>query len=174
MLQGFFIVKFERVKGKDYVLSGEPWFWGNARLFMIPWFLSFHSTTMVVSKMPIWVRTHNLPLHFWHHKVLEGIGNSLAKFIKIYTNRVSKGIFTFARICVEVDFIQGLRDHIMLVHNNIQWTQSLYYENMTFCCRGCLQTGHLQSACSQTKKGPKRRNKLKSPKVDNALIPSKK
>lgn len=110
--------------------------------------LMFYSTTMVVSEMPLWVRRQNLPLHFWHHKVLEGIGNSLRKFIKIDVDRISKGIFNFSRICIEVDFSQGLCDHIMLVHNNRQWTQSLDYENMIFFFRGCLQTSHLQSACS--------------------------
>ena len=30
---------------------------------------------------------------------------------------------------------------------------------MIFCCRGCLQIGHLHSACPQAKKDPKRNKK---------------
>lgn len=62
--KGFFIVKFDTAKEKDYALHEGPWFWGNAGLFMTPWFPGFDPSTMVVSKMSVWVRLHNLPLHF--------------------------------------------------------------------------------------------------------------
>jgi len=87
---------------------------------------------MIVSKMPIWVRLHGLPLHFWHQKTLTAIGNSLGKFLKTDEDRTIRGIFTFARICVEVDLSQGLPDHIVLNFNNTQWIQQLDYENTAF------------------------------------------
>lgn len=170
--KGFFIVKFDTVKDKEHALNEGPWFWGNAGLFIIPWFPGFDATTMVVSKMYVWVRIHNLPLHFWHHKVLEGIGNSSGKFLKIDADRVSRGIFTFSRICIKVHLSQGLPDHIILVHNNIQWTQPLDYKNTTFRCRGCLQIGHLHSACPQAKKDPKRNKKqCQKPKDWQCTVP---
>lgn len=70
--------------------------------------------------MPLWVRLHSLPLHFWHHKVLIAIGNTLGKFLKTDENRLTKGIFTFARICVEIDLSQGLPKSIILNFNNTQ------------------------------------------------------
>lgn len=63
---------------------------------MTPWFPYFDANTMVVSKMPVWVRLHNLPLHFWHHNVLIAIGNTLGKFLKIDGDRLTRGLFTFA------------------------------------------------------------------------------
>jgi len=82
--------------------------------------------------MSIWVRLHNLPLHFWHHSVLIAIGNVLGKFLKIDDDRLTRGIFTFSRICVEVDLSEGLLESINLNFNNTQWTQPLDYENTTF------------------------------------------
>lgn len=108
---------------------------------------------MVVSKMPVWVRLHNLPLHL-HHKVLIAIRNTLGKLLKIDKDRLTKGISTFARICVEVDLSQRLPKSIILNFNNTQWTQSLDYENTTLRCRGCLKTGHLLSACPQARNIP--------------------
>jgi len=112
---------------------------------------------MVVSKMPVWVKLYNLPLHFWHIKVLEGIGNALGKFLKVDSERLSKDIYTFARICVEVDLSQGLPDHILLLHNEKKWAQPLDYENTAFKCHICRQTDHLQNACPQNKKDRKKR-----------------
>lgn len=120
--KGFFIVRFITKQERDNIINQGPWFWGNAGLFITPWFPDFDANTMVVSTMPFWVRLHNLPLHFWHHKILIAIGNSLGKFLKLDEDRTSRGIFIFSRICVEVDLSQGLPDHITLNFNNSLWT----------------------------------------------------
>ena len=112
---------------------------------------------MVVSKIPVWVKLYNLPLHFWHIRVLEGIGNTLRKFLKVDNECLCKDIYTFSRICMEVDLSQGLPGHILLLHNEKQWAQPLHYENTAFRCCICRQIGHLQSAFPQNKKDRKRR-----------------
>jgi len=85
---------------------------------MTPWFPDLDANIMEVSKMLVWVRLQNLPLHFWHHKVLTTIGNTLGKFLKTDGDRFAKGIFTFARMFVEVDLSQGLPEIITLHFNN--------------------------------------------------------
>ena len=82
--------------------------------------------------MPVWVRLHNLSLHFWHNNVLIAIGNVLGKFLKTDEDRISRGILTFAKICVEVDLSEGLPENINLNFNNTQLTQPLDYENAAF------------------------------------------
>jgi len=138
-------------------LNEGPWFWGNAGLFLTSWFPEFDPNTMVVSKMPMWVKLYNLPLHFWHIKALIGIGNALGKFLKVDSERLTKDIYTSARIYVEVDLIQALLDHILLFHNEKQWSRTLDYENTAFKCCICHQIGHLRSAFPQNKKDRKRR-----------------
>lgn len=99
---------------------------------MSPWFSEFDANIMVVSKMPVWFRLHNLPLHFWHHKSLIAIGNALGKYLEIYEDRISRGILTFTKICFEVDLSEGLPDSIILTFNDTQWIQPLDYENTAF------------------------------------------
>lgn len=62
--KGFFTVRFNNKQDRDNIINQGPWFWGNAGLFITPWFLEFDANTMIVSTMPVWVRLHNLPLHF--------------------------------------------------------------------------------------------------------------
>lgn len=150
--KGFFIVCFHTEEEKEVVLNQGPWFWGSAGLFITPWFPDFDANTMVVSRMPVWVRMHNLPLHFWHSKALIAIGNTLGRMLKIDGERHLKGIFTFARICVKVDLSRGLPESIILNLYNTQWKQPLDYENIAFRCRGCQQTGHLYNACPNLNK----------------------
>ena len=81
--------------------------------------------------------------------------------LKIDAERHIKGIFTFARICVEVDFSQGLLESIIINFNNSQWKQSLDYANTAFRCRGCQQTGHLFNACQSIDKRKMQQRKPK-------------
>ena len=111
--------------------------------------------------MPVWVRLHNLPLHFWHSKVLIAIGNTLGRMLKIDGERHIKGIFTFAIICVEVDLSRGLPERIILNFNNTQWKQPLDYENTAFKCWGCQQTGHLYNTCPSINKSKQQQRKPK-------------
>jgi len=111
-----FIVKFASTEVRDTIISTGPWFWGTTGLFMTPWFPDFDPNKMTVSRMPIWVRLYNLPLHFWSERVLEGIGNNIGKYIKKDQERIEERIYTFARICVEVDLSKGLSKSIRLVY----------------------------------------------------------
>jgi len=75
------------------------------------------------------------------------------------TQRVEERIYTFARICVEVDLSKGLPDQIQLKHKQRSWTQILDNENTAFRCRICRQTGHPQSKCPAAKKDNRRKKK---------------
>lgn len=90
--------------------------------------------------------------------------------LKIDTERHIKGIFTFARICVEVDLSQGLPESIILNFNNSQWKQSLDYENTAFRCTGCQQTGHLYNACKRPNKSKPQQRKSKGWKNTDEVI----
>jgi len=155
--KGFFIVQFELQEDCQKVITQGPWFWGRAGLFLTPWFPEFDANSMVVTKMPVWVRLPNLPLPFWHHMVLEDIGNLLGKFIKRDPDRNDQGLFTYARICVEIDLSKGLPDRIHLQYEKFKWLQALDYENTAFRCRFCHVTGHLQDSCPLAKRFPRKK-----------------
>ena len=158
--KGFFVVQFESKEEYLKIREQGPWFWGRAGLFITPWFPEFDAHTMVVTKMPIWVRLPNLPLPFWHHLVLEDIGNLLGKFIKSDSDLNEQGLFTYARICVEIDLSKGLPDRVQLIYEKHKWVQALDYENTAFRCRFCHLTGHLQDSCPLSKRFPKKKQGL--------------
>lgn len=159
--KGFFVVYFDWQKHYNHVINERPWFRGREGLFVTPWFPGFDVNSMVVSKTSIWVRVHNLPLPFWHHLVLEGIGNSLGRFLKLDRERMEKWIFTFARICVEMDLRKDLPQCIPLTHKDFKWTQCLFLKKTVFKCKVCHETWHLQNTCNQAKKKSKRTQKPK-------------
>lgn len=120
---------------------------GTAGLFLTPWFPDFDPAIAVITRTPVWIRLPNLPTHLWHTRVYRAIGNTLGSFIMGDSWRESKGLYAYARICVELDLSKGLPDQINLKINNIVWSQRLDYEYTTFRCRHCHQLGHLQNTC---------------------------
>jgi len=166
--KGFFIVVFTFSEDYQKALTEGPWFWGSAGLFLTPWFPDFDPSSAIITKLPIWVRLPNLPVHLWHFAVFQGIGNTLGRFLATDTSRGEKCIYTFARICAEIDMSKGLPDQINLKIGDFHWTQSLDYENTAFRCRNCHHTGHLQSSyplmpAQKKKANPKPKSKSWKP-----------
>lgn len=120
---------------------------GHSRFIPHPLVPRFRSIYSSHHKLPIWVRLPNLPAHLWHFAVFQGIGNTLGRFLATDSSRGEKGIYTFSRICAEIDMSKGLPDQINLKIGDFHWTKTLDYENTDFRCRHCHQTGHLQSSC---------------------------
>lgn len=115
---------------------------------MQKWFPTFNPLTLKAMNTPIWVRLPNLPLHFYTPDFLSLISNTLGRFIKTDTDRISKGFFTYARICVKIDLSQGLPDKIFFKRaGKDPYLQLIDYENTAFRCRSCQQKGHLQDSC---------------------------
>lgn len=63
---------------------------------------------MVISRMPVWIFLHNLPLHFYNERILSGIWKNIGKYLKMDSQRLDERIYTFARIYVDVDLSKGL------------------------------------------------------------------
>lgn len=100
--RGFLWFSSIKKKDLDFVLKEGLWFWRRVGLSTTPWFLAFDVIIMVVTKMMVWVRVHNLPFSFWHHQILEGIGKMMEKFLKMDQERIGEGTFTFSRLYVEI------------------------------------------------------------------------
>jgi hypothetical protein len=178
--KGFFIVNFSTEAECQRILEQGPWFWGRSGLSMQRWFPEFNPLTMTAMTTPVWVRLPNLPLHFYSASFLPTLGNALGRFIKIDTDRITKGFITFARICVEIDLSQGLPDRILIDWGDGDpFIQMVDYENTAFRCRSCQQTGHLQATCPLSPTPPttsgarKRANGWQGPKSHKSRpIPS--
>ena len=99
--KGYFIVLFDNIKHYEKALEEGPWFMGTAGLFLTPWFPYFDPATAVITETPVWIRLPNLPAHLWSTRVFRAIGDTLGSLIHKDFWRESKGIYSYARVCVE-------------------------------------------------------------------------
>lgn len=108
--------------------------------------LLFNFGHLEVTSVPIWVRFPSLPIDLWTDKQLAALGSQLG--VPIMTDRltVSKRVWYYARILVDVDLSGKLFDTIEIhVSNGEVLHQKVVYERMPqFCCT-CMQIGHTES-----------------------------
>lgn len=95
----------------------------------------------------------------------------MGRYLATDTSRRENGIYTYGRLCAEIDISKGLPDQINLKFGDFHWTQPLDYENTAFRCRHCHQIGHLQSTCSQLKDKKKNLNRKPKSKRWNPFEP---
>ena len=65
--------------------------------------------------------------------------------------------FSYAHICAEINLSKGLPNKKLLKYRNYKFIQNLDYENKTFRCQHCNQTGHLQENYPQLTSQPKKK-----------------
>jgi hypothetical protein len=64
-----------------------------------------------------------------------------------------------SRICVEMDFTKGFPAEIILQGKDYSRNQKLDYENLSFRCRNCFETGHIARNCEKL---PRKKRSSKS------------
>ena len=71
---------------------------------------------------------------------MQAIGNSLGNYID---KAEPKGpLFSYARICIEVDPEKGLPEAIILYMDGWEHMQKVDYEQLPFKCKKCHEYGH--------------------------------
>jgi hypothetical protein len=72
------------------------------------WRVSFDPAQDYFRFRHFWVLLSGLPLHFWHAKALEAIGNSLGKFISADLGALKANDKRICKVLVEIDIHSGL------------------------------------------------------------------
>jgi hypothetical protein len=91
---------------RDMIFQNGPYFTGTQGMYLNKWSLKFNLENNIPFVVLVWMRLPHLPLHYWNDETLKCIGNILGRYIdKAYPK---EGMFTCARICIEVDLEKGL------------------------------------------------------------------
>jgi hypothetical protein len=85
---------------------------GARGMHLNKWTPYFSRENDVPSVVPVWVHLPHLPLHFWSDDTLRCIGNSIGKYID--RAEPKEKIFSYARICVEVDLEKGIPKAVLI------------------------------------------------------------
>ncbi|CAA7049548.1 unnamed protein product [Microthlaspi erraticum] len=139
----FFMVRFEREEEFLAALTGGPWKAFGSYLMSQAWSPDFDPLKSDTETTPVWVRLSNIPVNFYHQKILMGIAKGLGKPVKVDDTTLNFERARFARVCVEVNLKKPLKGTIVI--NGERYFVS--YEGLSNICSWCGLYGHLVHSC---------------------------
>nr|POE82865.1 hypothetical protein CFP56_28270 [Quercus suber]POE82866.1 hypothetical protein CFP56_28271 [Quercus suber] len=88
----FFLVRFTQLTDYLTTLERGPWFVGEHYLSVNKWEPEFQAAKATVTSLAAWIRLPDLPIEFFHPKILRSIGNRIGRFIRIdaITNTIAR------------------------------------------------------------------------------------
>jgi hypothetical protein len=150
--KGFFIAVFMILEDRDKVFEGGSYFHTSTGLYMRPWKENFPPQKETFKNVPLWLWLYSLSLNYWLPSTFEAIRNKLGKYVKT-SKATLKGRYTsYARICIDMDVLGALPEAMSLEFMDVEWIQSIDYEQISFRCRRCHEHGHLFRECPLNKK----------------------
>ncbi|GJU09720.1 zinc knuckle CX2CX4HX4C containing protein [Tanacetum coccineum] len=158
MHHGSFMFQFESQTGMEKVLESGPW-----RILLVPLILKvWMPNTLIqkesVSKVPLWVKMHNMPILAYSKVGLDLILAKVGRLMRLdaHTNFIclnSWGRSEYARALVEVSaelpLIESVDIDIPLEDGKGYTTVSIRieYEWLPLRCGTCKNFNHLESVC---------------------------
>ncbi|GAV92471.1 DUF4283 domain-containing protein/zf-CCHC_4 domain-containing protein, partial [Cephalotus follicularis] len=111
---GVFMVKFENVQARDWVLNNGPWdVWGY-HLAIRPWSKGMSLALSECRSMPVWVKLTGVPVHFWNKLGLSYIASVLGKPLHMDPNTTNRHALMFARVCIEMNATSPFPESVTL------------------------------------------------------------
>lgn len=95
---------------------------------------------------PVWVHLFSLLVDFSDPEILEGIDNSIGRFVKVANSTRGGRSTSYARTYIYMNIIEPLLDILELEYQDEVWRQVLNYEHIPFRCKRCHEYMHLYKA----------------------------
>lgn len=125
------------------VLHYGLWFIFGHFLSVRQWKPNFLATEADNSLTSIWVRLPQLLTEFYNDIILEKIGNTIGRLLKVDTCTSSILRGRYAKLCRELP----LEEHIIPFIHIGSHKQHIQYEDENFLCKNCGRLGHVAAKC---------------------------
>ncbi|KAI3473566.1 hypothetical protein Pfo_031529 [Paulownia fortunei] len=97
--------------------------------------------------VPVWIRLLELPVHLFEKAALKAIAELIGKPLRTDEPTANKTRLIVARICIEVDLRQALKNSVYLGIGSQMILQKIIYENIPRYCTDCCHLGHDTASC---------------------------
>ncbi|KAG5523680.1 hypothetical protein RHGRI_030607 [Rhododendron griersonianum] len=154
---GFYLFEFKDEQSKMHVLEGGPYFFSQKYLVLKDWHRMMKPAREQPTKIPAWVKLHDLPLELWNQECLGRIASTIGRPLHVdHATAKTAGQpglqqtkTTNARICIEVSAQQVLPDEVQVVVEGESVVIPVEYQVLPPMCNTCHVFGHRTSKCAR-------------------------
>ncbi|KAH1131415.1 hypothetical protein J1N35_002793 [Gossypium stocksii] len=148
---GYFLAKFQSVDDYTKVLSRGPWMVYGQYLTVQPWMKDFCPSQPYPKLVLAWIRLPGLPGHLYKKKIIEEIGSTIGKVVRLDFNTDSRIRGRFARMAAYINLDKPLVAQVIVNDRN----QKVGYEALPTICFSCGKYGHTKELCVVLKLDPR-------------------
>ncbi|KAA3460126.1 reverse transcriptase [Gossypium australe] len=140
---GYYLAKFQSIDDYSKVLTQGPWLVYGQYLTVQPWTKEFTPLQPYPSVVLAWIRLPGLPGFLYKKKILEEIGKTIGKVVRLDLNTDSRTRGRFARMAVYINLDKPLTGQVLV--NGMK--QKVEYEALPTICFSCGKYGHTKELC---------------------------
>ncbi|XP_060202998.1 uncharacterized protein LOC132631441 [Lycium barbarum] len=125
--EGYYIFRFDSVEDCEKVLDAGPYTFHNKPFVIQKWTIDFQFDPDCLTTIPLWVIFPGLPVGYWSIEALSKVASAIGRprYTDTFTAKMEK--IAYARILVDVDVSQPLRESIEL-----QTPQDLLHQTVDY------------------------------------------
>lgn len=130
---------------------------------------------------PVWVKMHNLPLHYYNESALHRLGSLLGTVLSIHQSTSNLMQQAYAKVCIELDVSKPFKEKVWIgTSKEYGWSTDLEYEGNHAYCDYCALLGHTVGLCKKKRedngksKGTKGKEKMQEELEDKTNKPGSK
>ncbi|GJX74351.1 hypothetical protein Tco_0312946, partial [Tanacetum coccineum] len=155
---GFFFFKFTSLSGLEQVLEQGPWLIRNIPIILTKWSPNLALTKDKVTKVPVWVKMHKVPVVAYSEDGLSLIATQIGKPVMLdaFTSTMCAdpwGRMGYARALIEVSAEKELKQEVIMAVPEVEGTGHIHvkiqveYEWKPPLCDECHVFGHNLEQC---------------------------
>ncbi|GJT82600.1 hypothetical protein Tco_1056942, partial [Tanacetum coccineum] len=155
---GFFFFKFTSLSGLEQVLEQGPWLIRNIPIILTKWSPNLALTKDKVTKVPVWVKMHKVPVVAYSEDGLSLIATQIGKPVMLdaFTSTMCAdpwGRMGYARALIEVSAEKELKQEVIMAVPEEEGTGHIHvkiqveYEWKPPLCDECHVFGHNLEQC---------------------------
>ncbi|GAV92790.1 DUF4283 domain-containing protein, partial [Cephalotus follicularis] len=145
---GVFLVKFDSVQARDWVIDNGPWdVWGY-HLVIRKWSRYMPLVLEECKTIPVWVKLFGVPVQYWTKLGLSHIVSVIGKPLYMDVNTTKKHTLSFSRICIEMEATSVFPNSIELeLENGCTLSIGVEYLWKPAVCNLCKVFDHSNKSC---------------------------
>ncbi|KAH1067160.1 hypothetical protein J1N35_032147 [Gossypium stocksii] len=105
---GYYLAKFQSIDDYNKVLSQGPWLIYGQYLTVQPWTKDFSPSQPYPSSLLAWIRLPGLPGYLYNKKIIEEIGGTIGKVVRLDFNTNSRIKGRFVRMATYINLDKPL------------------------------------------------------------------
>lgn len=132
--KGFFNLDMKNMDAQSFIFARGTLFLKPGVIKISRWIPNFNPNTQKLTNWQVWVRIFGLSLEYWRPTLLFDIAKGIGMPSQFDEKNVNKELGLYARILVDIDFVHGLPEKILVQQRDCKFFVSIEYEKLpTFC-----------------------------------------